>query len=340
MNESLISIIMPVYNTEKYLERCLNSIVNQTYKNWELIAVNDGSTDNTLNILNKYAQKDNRIIVLEQENQGQSVARNKALDISKGKYICFVDSDDWVELNYLEELYASITNTNSELAICSFYFATDKDKKLGYKFRSDIIPLKKFKSKLIKEEIKSYLWSYIFRKNLFKDLKFKEGVLFEDSILFERLSKRISTDITVVDKPLYHYFLREGSSVHNNNLKTQIDKFNALYSRYNLENISEEDRSILLRLIIKKFLTICKFNNCETDRISNYLKIINSADKSVFIRARKLISKKQFLKFKLACNFPIIFKIFPKYCALKKVILKLFPQKRKNLLDNYSTIVI
>ena len=89
----LISIIMPVYNTGKYLEHCLNSIINQTHKNWELIAVNDGSTDNSPEILKTYAEKDNRIIVLEQENQGQAVARNKALDIANGEFISFVDSD-------------------------------------------------------------------------------------------------------------------------------------------------------------------------------------------------------------------------------------------------------
>ena len=94
MNESLISVIMPVYNTGKYLERCLNSIINQTYTNWELIAVNDGSTDNSLEILKSYAQKDNRIIVLEQENQGQSVARNNGIKVAKGEYILMMDSDD------------------------------------------------------------------------------------------------------------------------------------------------------------------------------------------------------------------------------------------------------
>jgi len=99
MKTPKITIIIPVYNTEKYVEKCIESIINQTYKNLEIIIVNDGSTDNSYNICKKYCEIDERIILLTQDNQGLSVARNNALDIATGKYVEFVDSDDWIELD-------------------------------------------------------------------------------------------------------------------------------------------------------------------------------------------------------------------------------------------------
>ena len=96
--EELISIIIPIYNAEKYIERCINSLKNQTYKNIEIICINDGSTDNSLNILKRIAITDNRITIIEQENKGVSVARNKGIESAKGKYIMFLDADDWFEL--------------------------------------------------------------------------------------------------------------------------------------------------------------------------------------------------------------------------------------------------
>lgn len=100
-----ITVIVPVYNVENYLEKCLDSLINQTYKNLEIIVINDGSTDNSGEICQEYAQKDNRIVYIEKENGGQSEARNMGLDRMTGSYVTFVDSDDWVELDYVETLY-------------------------------------------------------------------------------------------------------------------------------------------------------------------------------------------------------------------------------------------
>ena len=100
-----VSIIVPVYNVEKYLERCLDSLINQTLTNIEIVCINDGSTDNSGKILDDYAAKDNRIKVIHQNNAGQAVARNNGLKIANGNYINFVDSDDWVDLDFIEKLY-------------------------------------------------------------------------------------------------------------------------------------------------------------------------------------------------------------------------------------------
>lgn len=105
-----ISIIVPVYNTEKFLEKCLNSLINQTLKDIEIICINDGSTDKSLQILEKFANKDKRIQIINQTNSGLSVARNIGIKKAKGEYIGFVDSDDWVDLNFFEQLYINVKN--------------------------------------------------------------------------------------------------------------------------------------------------------------------------------------------------------------------------------------
>lgn len=116
---NMISIIVPCYNAAKYLDECLMSISKQSYQNWETICVNDGSRDNTLEILEKFANKDQRFTVISQENQGVAVARNNALKICKGEYICFVDSDDTIETDFLET-FINIMEDNKDLSICNF----------------------------------------------------------------------------------------------------------------------------------------------------------------------------------------------------------------------------
>ncbi len=114
-----VSIIVPVYNVEKYLKRCLDSLISQTLKDIEIICVNDGSKDNSDKILEEYARKDSRIIIINQENQGISVARNNGMDIAKGKYVGFVDSDDWVDSDFFEKLYNAAEKNNAQMAVCS-----------------------------------------------------------------------------------------------------------------------------------------------------------------------------------------------------------------------------
>ena len=114
-----VSILSPCYNVEKYISQCLDSIIQQTYKNLQIILVDDGSTDNTLAILNQYASLDSRIEVHHQENKGVATARNELLSKVKGDYVLFVDSDDWIELDMVEFLIAKVTEENAEVAVCA-----------------------------------------------------------------------------------------------------------------------------------------------------------------------------------------------------------------------------
>ncbi|MBR3628081.1 MAG: glycosyltransferase family 2 protein [Elusimicrobia bacterium] len=128
-----ISVIVPTYNVEKYLSQCLDSILNQTFKDFECICINDGSTDNSLSILQKYASKDNRIKIINQENKGLSGARNAALKIVTGKYITFVDSDDFVSSDYLEKLINLAEKENSDIVYCrhKMYYSLDNKYEKG-----------------------------------------------------------------------------------------------------------------------------------------------------------------------------------------------------------------
>lgn len=118
--ENLISVIVPVFNTEEYLNRCLDSIINSTYKELEIICVDDGSTDCSAEILEQYASIDNRITIIHQDNQGVSVARNKGLESAVGEYVCFIDSDDWIHEQFFTYLHRAITENVADIALCDF----------------------------------------------------------------------------------------------------------------------------------------------------------------------------------------------------------------------------
>ena len=132
MKEELISVIVPIYNVEQYLEKCIESIISQTYKNLQIILIDDGSNDKSGKICNKYAEKDKRVVVIHKENAGVSEARNTGLDNAKGEWITFVDADDWIEEEYCQRLYNLVIETNSDVALCGYnrVVGTKKENKL------------------------------------------------------------------------------------------------------------------------------------------------------------------------------------------------------------------
>lgn len=198
---NFISIIIPCYNVEKYVERCINSIKNQTINNFEVLLIDDGSKDNTKNIINKLIKEDSRFKYFYKENGGQASARNYGLDIANGDFIAFIDSDDWVESNYLEELYNAITTKNVDIAICNI--------KRVYKDYFSINEVNEFNTNNC---IYPAPWNKMFKKNVFKNIRFPIGKLYED---LNAISKIILTfNYTIVNKELYNYAINEGSTMH------------------------------------------------------------------------------------------------------------------------------
>ena len=216
-----ITIIVPVYNVEYYLDKCLDSLINQTYKNLEIIVINDGSTDNSGIICQEYAQKDNRIVYIEKENGGQSEVRNMGLDRMTGSYVTFVDSDDWIELDYVEILYKKITEYQADIAVGNYYSFNETERMYYFHIFGDSYHEKVYDNVSIFEnlyesqEMKSFalisVWGKLYKADLVKHLRFDIGKLGEDGYLNQKIYLLAEKTI-YLNKGLYAYRQREGSS--------------------------------------------------------------------------------------------------------------------------------
>lgn len=193
-----ISIIMPVYNTEKFLYKTLNSLIAQTYKNFEIICVDDGSIDNSLRILKQFALNDNRIVIITQENQKQGAARNRALEIANGDYITFVDSDDWIDENYLELMINTLEKYNADVAVSSIVRIKKNKTKYQLKF-NEIKTYEKVQEIINTIKIPPYWYvcGKLFKKEIIQNIRFEEGVLYEDADFLIKVIANCKRIVTV-----------------------------------------------------------------------------------------------------------------------------------------------
>lgn len=221
-----VSVIVPVYNVEKYLRQCLDSLVNQTLTDIEIICINDGSTDGSLSILEDYASKDERIKVISQENQGQGAARNRGIELSSGEYIGFVDPDDWVEYGMFENLYKAAKVHNADLAEAMYseyyeYSGMTKVRKSPVKLPQDkTFDWKINKDYLFKSSILA-VWNKIYKRNFIDrhNIKFSNAKLAEDH-MFTFKSKILAGKILFINKPFYNYRVRRDSAVNSVSAET------------------------------------------------------------------------------------------------------------------------
>lgn len=246
-NSIKISVIIPVYNSEKFLERCLESIINQSLKELEIICVNDGSTDKSAEILNNYAKKDERIRVLNQNKCGLSIARNLGIDSANGKFIGFVDSDDYIDFNFYEKLYKAATESNADMACSGIVRKNDKKSKviLRYKNKKIADSLEK-KIELANIPECCYVWNkiYLREKIMASGIKFKEGAYYEDLIFTPQAMIYLGRLVSVPDIT-YHYWKHKDSVIKMDTDKTRSDKLIAnkeLRSILNGQGISIENK--------------------------------------------------------------------------------------------------
>lgn len=197
MSEKLISVIVPIYNVEKYLKNCLDSILNQTYKNLEIILCDDGSTDTCPKICDEYAKKDSRIKVIHKKNGGLSDARNAGLEIATGEYITFVDSDDFLFSDMIEILYKLCEKYKAEFSMCQCVHCKESDMILSV--QKPINPIEneevfekneKMEAYLLSRKIDTVAWKKMYERNLFKNLRFPKGKLHEDTFIMHLLIDR------------------------------------------------------------------------------------------------------------------------------------------------------
>ena len=210
----LISIIVPAYNVEKYLNRCIDGILAQTIDNFEVILIDDGSSDRTLEICNYYARLDMRINVLHQNNQGVSAARNAGLDLAKGDFISFIDADDYVYSDYLEKMYSMIEKYNAEMCICGYlHFTGNIPKQECNNASVDIKNGRQMCGYLYDYNIsEKYVipWAKLYRKNLFDKVRFPVGKIHEDQFVTYQVYYYCSKVVELKDE-LYCYFTSPGS---------------------------------------------------------------------------------------------------------------------------------
>ena len=330
-----VSIIIPVYNTEQYLKQCLDSIINQTYKDIEIIVVNDNSTDSSYDIIKEYAEKDNRFVIVNlEEKKEQGNARNKGLEIAGGEYITFVDSDDWVRNDFIEILYKEIEKSNLDVVSASQYFYDNLQKK--------IIDIKTVSAKILnKRDIETLLipkkdffiipvWQKIYRKQFLYDNKIKFKLCWhEDNIfLFETLIK--TTKIRFTDDKIYFYRInREKSSMYERNkdftlfntfseLKKMLiennkyDQYKKIYYQYISVSTAAKLENLNLSLSkLKQYYN--KFKNLyyNNEFISNF-----SIDKlTIMLKIRMIV-------FYLCLKFNINYVAVGKFCRKINSIIK------------------
>lgn len=266
----MISVIIPIYNVEKYLRQCLESVINQNYKEYEVILVNDGSTDSSKNIAIEFCKKYSNIKFIDKANGGLSSARNAGLEVANGEYIVFIDSDDYIRSDYLEKLYQSISQNDSDISICNLVKVYEK-KGEEEEGNLDVNCIKCYSNvdvlKMIFEgKIFCYAWDKIYKKSLFieNNIRYPEGRLYEDIFTTIRLIS-YSRKIKFVNEPLYFYRIRKGNitsiksdkaikdynyaikkvneffDIHTNirsNIENEIINFNMLYTLSSLDMLA------------------------------------------------------------------------------------------------------
>lgn len=268
MNE-LISIIIPVYNLERFLPRCMESLVGQSYPNLEIVLVDDGSTDNSGIICDEWKQRDKRVVVIHQENKGVSEARNAGIEISRGEYLGFVDGDDWCEPEMYELLLGSVKEADSDIAMCGYY---DYPNGINHPVEKGVMPLEPCSCNDAIIPVMRYkgyftsLWNKIFeRKIIFNN---SERVLMDTSLgygedevwLLRILSK--ANRISFVPEPLYHWRPRTGSATRAKELTEQ--QMSLLDAKRQVLKMIQYDRGV------KSFARGRTFNDCHILKVDAY----------------------------------------------------------------------
>ena len=290
-----VSVVIPVYNVEKYLSECLDSVIYQTYKNLQIILVDDGSTDSSGKICDEYAEKDNRITVVHQKNAGAGVAKNTGLELIDGDYSSIIDSDDYIELDMYEKMVNSLEKYNSDIAQCLFrnVFVNDSfDRK--YKIKGNypkVLTSKKFLSELL------YDWKYaifankVFKTSLLKNIRFPVGRKIDDEFFTYKLVCN-AKKVVNIDNILYNYRMRKTSVMNENNSDRLIyDRIDCFIERYNY--VSNVFPSLKKKYNLKLYDDLLYFKDSANDN-SKILSLLNDFSRVKYGVFDKLYQRKMY----------------------------------------------
>lgn len=326
MNNELISIIVPVYKVEKYLERCVKSIQEQTYTNLEIILVDDGSPDRCGQLCDEFAKLDERIKVYHKENGGISDARNYGIDKATGEYIGFVDSDDYIHESMYEKLYEAIKKSGTMISECGLTRVYKNTLRPHYEGKDYFLVLDKqeyLKEFLENRKVYGSVWCKLIHRDIVKKIKFSVGMIYEDALYNLELIKNVDK-FTLISDSYYYYYIREDSYTtkpFNNRSMDYIDVIEKI-SEYTLVNFPEFKEQLLTRVA---FAYVSIFN--QLIEVGNYknkkeYKILKNKLKSIHL---EIISSKNVPK-----NLKIAFLLLSINEKLYKFVLSKYKKYERN----------
>ena len=323
--EELISVVVPIYNVEKYLQKCIDSILAQTYRHLEIILVDDGSPDNCGAICDNYAQEDGRVLVIHKKNGGLSSARNAGLEIAKGELIVFIDSDDWIDANYIEKLYDDISESGADVAVPAFCISFENG---DYAVDSRVKEVTTYSKK---EALEVFLFngyltpcvaSKMWKKSLWQKIRCPEGKLFEDQYTTYKLLM-LANKIVFDPELYYYYFKRSGSIGHSSFSKRTYDLLFGIGEQYQVITEAYPETTSTMKvartvweLVFVNMMICSKYNDKET--IGQVLKHARNAFLDVV--SCKYLPAVRKAEIALFCfNFSAYRVVYIKYKSKKKI---------------------
>ena len=320
-----ISVIIPVYNGEKYIQRCIDSVFNQTYSNVEIIVVNDGSTDNTENILKSYSN----IVLINKKNEGVSRARNTGLSLATGEYVYFCDADDYLEKDAFEVLI----NEYDENDLLRFgHYVVNGEEKIEKKNNDDILALvdltfdsKKLLEYLVSNKTEGHLWNYLFKLSVIKDNKilFDEELFYQEDVMFLLEYCLKIKNVKVISNPYYNYCVNENSVTKN--IESSIRNLSSIANlRYKILKLLKDSNNMNLSSLLEQ-----RFLNLQLSYILDY---------------RKKLSKKEYfnaLKRIATANYEYYVEVLKEPISKKwKIFINLLKNKRMHLFNFYIRLYL
>ena len=319
---NIISIIVPIYKVEKYLDRCINSILNQTFKDFELILVDDGSPDRCGDICEEYAKKDKRIKVIHKENGGLSDARNAGLDIATGKFIGFIDSDDFIHKDMYMILYDAIIKSKSDISQCKFKYFSKEDE-----LNKNIINDGKYEiynnidaigEVIDNKNLNANVWNKLYKRELFNDIRFPKGKIHEDEFVTYKVFYRAKT-VSYVNKELYYYFSNDTGIMKNLNINSKFDWIEAIEER-NEFLLSIKEKSLFNKSNSHLFFNLIKirYNIKKSEELKNKSQMYNLVNEKIKYSLNAISDKSSYSKLnkivvslmKLNFNFVVFYDFY------------------------------
>lgn len=323
MMKDLVSVIVPVYNVEKYLKRSIDSILAQTYENIEIIIVNDGSTDSSRSILSKYENEyTSKIVVYDKANGGLSSARNLGLDMANGEYIAFIDSDDTINKNMISDMVKMLKEYNCDISMCGRFDEYTSKQVEKYTLDNPIVfnSSDVIKNILIRKNMDFAACDKLYKKELWKDIRFPNGKNHEDMYTIPYIIRE-SKKIIHIGKPYYHYYHREGSITTTINEKRVRDYYDAVHSiskivKNNYNNIIKE----YIFFMNNSYLTLLILINKVNEKNKKIMSIENEAKNYLKINWRNKFSLGLMSKRRKLTYFLIKHSIYSVLTDIKTVI--------------------